>query len=131
MSKFIWRDDYKIGNDLVDGQHQHLFKLANHIFEAQDKDTMIHYSLELFRYIRKHFKDEERLMRQLNFPDFEKHAKAHDEILKRLTNISIHCKNDEFTLAELKILMNDWLLIHIQKEDRLIGEFARKTIKAT
>lgn len=126
MSKFIWHHDYKIGNDLVDKQHQHLFKLANHIFEAPDKNAMNHCVLELFRYFRKHFKDEERLMRQLNFPGLENHAKAHNEMLERLTNISAHCKNDELTVAELKTLMNDWLPAHIQKQDRLIGEFARK-----
>lgn len=126
MSKFIWHDDYRIGNDFIDGQHQHLFKLANHIFEAQDKDSMNRCVLELFRYIRKHFKDEERLMRQLNFPDFENHVKAHDEMLRRLTNMSAHCKNDELTVTELKTLMNDWLPTHIQKEDRLIGDYARK-----
>lgn len=126
MSKFTWRDDYRVGNDLVDGQHEHLFKLANKVFDAQDKHALKHCLQELFRYVRKHFKDEERLMSQLSYPDYDHHRQLHNEIELRLSKIDAEFKSDQFSITTLHTLMNDWLLDHILKDDRSIGDFARK-----
>jgi hemerythrin len=126
MSKFTWRDDYRVGNDLIDGQHEHLFKLANKVFDAQDKHALKHCVHELFRYVRKHFKDEERLMSQLNYPDYDHHVQLHNEIESRLSKIDTEFKNDRFSITELQTLMHDWLLSHILKDDKFIGDFARK-----
>ncbi|AMK75967.1 MULTISPECIES: bacteriohemerythrin [Methylomonas] len=126
MSKFTWRDDYRIGYDLVDGQHEHLFKLANKVFDAKDKHALKHCVQELFRYVRKHFRDEERLMSQLNYPDYDHHVQLHNEIELRLSKIDAEFKTDQFSITALQILMNDWLLDHILGADKLIGSWARK-----
>ena len=129
MSKFNWRDEYSVGNEQIDAQHEHLFKLANKVFLAEDKHTLKHCLVELFRYIRKHFKDEEKLMSQLNYPDYEHHVQLHNDIVLRLTKIDDDFKTEKFSITELTTLMNDWLLKHIIKEDKLIGDFARKSVK--
>lgn len=91
---------------------------------------MTHCALQLFRYMRKHFKDEERLMREFNYPQYAHHVEAHNLILARLTQISLRFKTDEFRVNDLKELMNDWLLTHILKEDKQIGTFIRQSSKA-
>src|SRR5574343_796415 len=117
MSKFNWRNDFEIGNTIIDQQHKHLFEVANQIFEAHDKQSMFNCTLKLFHYIREHFKDEERLMLKIGYPHYESHVQAHEQILLKLEEIGIHFKDADFDTNELNELMADWLLTHILKED--------------
>lgn len=126
MAKFNWSEDFKIDNEIIDSQHRHLFDLANKVFESDSRAAITECALGLFQYIRQHFKDEESVMKQSGYPDYEKHIQAHDQILVRLEAISIDLKENQFRTDELNRLMVDWLLTHILKEDMLIGEFLRK-----
>ena len=125
MKKFNWSDDFSIHNELVDGQHQYLFELANKIYETDDRQQMIDCALALFQYIRTHFKDEESLMKQVNYPNYPVHVEAHHQILLRLESIATHLSDGKINHDEINSLMIDWLLTHILKEDRQIGDFLK------
>lgn len=125
MSKFNWLDEFKIGNDIVDKQHHYLFELANQVYEAEDMPAIIKCGEELFRYIREHFRDEERLMKRSGYPGYQAHVAMHDDLLLRLEGIAAHLTKDDFKNDSLNQLMVDWLLSHILKEDMLIGEYLR------
>jgi len=36
MNKFIWLDEYKIGDEIIDQQHEYLFDLANQIVDPDN-----------------------------------------------------------------------------------------------
>jgi hemerythrin-like metal-binding protein len=132
MNKFNWLDDFEIGYDKVDDQHKHLFELANQVFNAQDKIVLTQCILKLFHHIREHFKDEEQLMIQINYPDLEIHVQEHNQILLRLEEIGVHFNEEDFKPEKLlNQLVVDWLLTHILKEDMRIGEFIHQNLQAT
>lgn len=127
MSKFSWCDEYNVDGGLIDNQHQHLFALANQVFESDNPAIIITCIMELFGYIRKHFKDEEKCMKQISYPLYEEHARAHDQILLKLEEISVNMRNNDFNTEQLNELMAEWILTHILKEDILIGQYLRMT----
>jgi len=62
MSEFTWLDEYKIGNETVDQQHEFLFELANRIVDDESSDQLTEHAMMLYRHVREHFRAEELLM---------------------------------------------------------------------
>lgn len=127
MDQFIWRDDFEIGNHIIDAQHKHIFELANNVFAANDAQHIRHCALGFFKHIREHFKAEEQLMREMQYPHYQNHVEAHNELLVRLEEISAPLNGGEFNINSLNELMSHWLLTHILEEDMKIGEFICQT----
>lgn len=127
MKKFNWSDDFNIHNEIIDSQHQYLFELANKVYETDDRQEMIDHALALFQYVRTHFKDEESLMRQVNYPNYPAHIEAHNQILLRLEKITTHLTDGKINHDDINSLMVDWLLTHILKEDAGIGDFLKSS----
>ena len=57
-----WVDDYLIGVNEVDQQHQYLFQLINETLQCNDKTTLQLSLVKLYKYTREHFNAEEALM---------------------------------------------------------------------
>lgn len=123
MSEFIWHNHYKIGHATVDEQHQHLFELANLIVEANDTDELIRLFMLFYQHIREHFQAEEALMKQLNYPGYEQHVTAHNQMLDRLVEISKTIHARQWNLADIQVFVSRWVLVHILEVDRLLGQF--------
>ncbi len=123
---FIWLDEYKIGHDIVDEQHQYLFELANRIIDPYNDQQTTHLNFSaLYEYTHKHFKDEELLMKQYNYPDYEHHKKKHESLIARLDEISVGILTDEIPKNDVIKFMKDWVLTHILDEDMSFGHFLR------
>jgi hemerythrin len=86
MGLFVWKDVYSVGIDEIDQQHQQLFDIANRFhFEYENRpkrDVLAGIFGELVVYTKKHFADEERMMRENNYPDFDAHKSNHDKLVK-------------------------------------------------
>lgn len=126
MSEFTWNDQYKIGHSTVDAQHEHLFRLANQIVEADNEEALTHLLMQLYQHTREHFSAEEDLMKQIDYPDYERHIEQHNQMLDRLIEISKTVPNKHWDAIELKIFMTDWILVHILEEDMPLGDYLTK-----
>ncbi len=67
INNFIWLDEYLIGNETIDQQHQYLFDLANLIVESKSTSILTKHIMSLFKYVREHFRDEEVLMKKMGY----------------------------------------------------------------
>lgn len=125
MSKyFTWLDEYRIGNDTIDKQHQYLFDLANRIVDPTNDQQKTHHNvLALNHYVTEHFKNEEALMKQCDYSGYEEQVKAHDLLTKRLAEFSYGIIRDEVAADEVMKFMRNWLLDHILGKDVLLGDF--------
>lgn len=127
MSNFTWLDEYKIGHDVIDQQHQYLFDLANRIVAPYNDQQKTHQNvLTLYHYVREHFRDEEALMKQYNFPGYAEQVKEHELLEKRLHVISSGILTGEIKGEDVMKFMRSWLLDHILGKDMLLGEFFRE-----
>ena len=126
-----WTDEFAIGHEKTDMQHQQLFKLLGLIHKAAasnvNREALIEKSLNtLVEYTQIHFRDEEALMENIGYPLFEPHRKLHDELIQRVENLSEDFYNGEYLLVdELLLFLRDWLCEHILSVDAKVGVYIK------
>lgn len=120
---FEWNDAYKIGHDLIDRQHQHLFELTAALMAAKDVGALRHAMVLLYKHTREHFDLEEALMRQHRYPDLVAHTASHDNLLARLNEVSEEVGHGLMSRAALVELMNEWALHHIPHDDAKLSDY--------
>ena len=74
---------------------------------------------ELSEYTESHFSKEEQYMREKGFQEIDTHIAEHREFTRRIESLktSYHGDNLEVT-KELIIVLGEWLLHHVLKEDK-------------
>jgi hemerythrin-like metal-binding protein len=115
-----WNDSYRVGDALMDAQHQHFFTLGNAFMAAQDKAELTRCAMQLYRHTREHFGHEEQLMRKLNYPGLGKHVDWHNGMISRLNALSRTIQNDTLNKQDLVDLTEDWALNHIPVHDAML-----------
>ena len=121
-----WKDSYKIGDPTVDAEHEHAFNLANQFLEAPDQTTQQAAAMQLYKHVRQHFECEEKLMRDIKFPDCKAHTERHNALIGRLNIISHRIGKDGMDKKALFSLMNDWAMHHIVEDDVHLVTYLRK-----
>ena len=119
-----WSDSYLVGDEKIDTQHQHLFALANQVFVSETQAALRMCFVQLYKYVREHFADEEALMLEVGFPVYREHADLHDALLARLNAMSVKIGRSEWNQLEVHAFMEHWLLNHILQEDTRLAQYA-------
>ncbi|MCL2791880.1 MAG: hemerythrin family protein [Spirochaetaceae bacterium] len=127
-----WDDSLLLGNELVDKQHQQLFKQVSDLIVACEEGRNIaklHDTLMfLVDYAVRHFSDEEVLQLECGYPGYESHKKMHDDFKETVGELVQRFK-DSGSSAELSRDLNKilarWLVKHIKNEDKKIGDHIR------
>ena len=106
----------------IDIQHRNLIDLLKKgILFAEGKDMALvrnSYLNDLYGYTAYHFKNEEKLMRQVNYNDIGCHIRTHSELLARIYSLTvsgIEC-NDKVSLDKLSVLVSSFVF-HVNDED--------------
>ena len=131
----MWKEHYRIGSELVDTQHQELFKRVENFIKVvqaggswEDRLEEVKTTLDFMQtYVIIHFNDEEELQREIGYPYLEEHARIHADFRKK--SISCHGRRrrgfTEESMQELAAKVMTWLIMHVGREDQKIGEFLR------
>jgi len=122
MGIISWRSEYKIGNQQVDSQHQHLLDLTNKLFETSSHKEVLKNIEILHAYTILHYK-EEALMKGCNYPNYLPHKKDHDLLLKQMNDFIEQLKDGRKEVEEIKPFIGMWLLDHVFGADAKFGEF--------
>jgi hemerythrin-like metal-binding protein len=135
MEKYCWKEEYSLGFEKVDRQHQHMFeivnKLSQHAGPTEDIDFISEILTEMVNYARKHFADEEGLMQEHGFPGIESHKKQHDYFINTTAELIINfMHNRQTTVDEITEFLVLWLTTHILKWDMKYRDFFRTQIAA-
>lgn len=123
MSEFTWNDRYKIGNETVDAQHRYIFEIANQLVSVSDDGEITRLLMLFYQHVREHFQAEEQLMKQANYPDYQKHLEQHNQMLDRLIGISQSVQKKDWDPADIKTFVNRWVSVHIAHEDMQFSAF--------
>lgn len=125
-----WRDDLCIGMLEVDVQHKLLFDKFNAFVEAyqsnQDSDEIMRMFWFLEAYAVTHFKDEEKLMQKVRFPDYATHQARHQAFIDQINTLKERLKTEGMTqdlVGTMTGFITNWLIDHISTMDRAIGRF--------
>ncbi len=114
--KFEWNDKFSVGKEEIDKQHQYLFSLGNKIQEA-DKNEGKHYIMELFKYTKAHFGEEEKHMKEIGFTELKEHMEKHNDLITNLSNVAEEYSGTQENINKIAVFLYNWLTDHILTED--------------
>ena len=127
-NKIVWSDEYSVNITEMDKQHMKLVEIINNHSSAVDskeeREILKDRLKGLLKYIDLHFKTEEKLLQQHDFPEYMDHKKKHDHLSRKVNALyTKYLKGDESTAAMVSSLMKDWLFDHICNEDKKYGKY--------
>ncbi len=127
MTDFEWNPDYAIGHFQIDDEHRKLFRLARKMMNvscvrASEKEIKAAVKA-LSDYTKIHFRNEERLMESIGYPDLEKHRAAHAYIIEQISNFLAAEPSPVRQAKRLKEIISTWVDGHTTGEDLKIARF--------
>ena len=123
-----WHSRLNIGVPVIDAEHRYLVALANNLHDSLSADQDTGHLAELFahliRYVGRHFRNEEALMKAVAYPAIEEHKKQHELLEDKTSDLSEQFLSvgDRVSVATMELL-RDWLFVHVMSEDQEIGAF--------
>jgi len=126
-----WKEDYKIGIDIIDEQHQKLFEIAGRAYDLlknnfkMDKyDAIVDIMEELKEYTAYHFKTEEDYMQSSGYKRFFSQKVQHNDFIEKINGIDLKKVDDNqgTYLIEILEFIANWIGEHILGQDKLISE---------
>ncbi|MCK6513162.1 bacteriohemerythrin [Myxococcota bacterium] len=124
-----WRANWMIGVDVLDQQHEELFRRINTLFKAIEhgnNQEVIKVVQFLEEYVLYHFEEEERLMLEYGYPEYSFHLSQHHRFIEDFKSLKRECesKGSSFHLAlRTQCQVVDWMIHHIAKTDRKLGKY--------
>ena len=125
----IWKDSYLIGDPTIDQEHRQLFELSNELLAATDKGTLTLCVMKLYRHVRKHFAHEEKLMREIGFPDYLAHREEHNQLISQLNITAESIARDKWNSQDLYSLVSLWAGQHIPQSDVPLALYLQQSQK--
>lgn len=136
MSLLAWdKTKYSVGIESIDEQHKKLINILNDLHDAMKEGKgreQINKTLsDLIEYTKTHFAYEEDLMKIHKYGGDISHKKDHSELIKAINQFQKRLNEGSITLTiEVKDFLRNWLLDHIGKRDKELGQFlASKDVK--
>lgn len=131
QAMFEWKDDYKIGVEIIDNAHKQLFSIVSRIlrnFTEADFDRNKMTCIEAIKYLKsytiQHFAEEEEYQRKIGYSGYLNHKKVHDNMrdvvvpaLER--EITQSCYSRE-SMEHFVGACAGWLAAHVLIEDQAI-----------
>ncbi|MBP8082174.1 MAG: hemerythrin family protein [Spirochaetes bacterium] len=134
MAYIEWDDSYSVGVEIFDNEHKKLIDIINRLHLAllmKETDAVIGKALkDLIEYTITHFAHEEENMANQTYPEFFKHKKEHDELIKKVQDYKTQIESGKTTISlSLMNFLKDWLMNHILGTDmKYRSFFAGKTL---
>ena len=135
MALFEWNDTMTIGIEDIDKDHKLLVELLNLLYDAvengQGKETTGSVLNSLSDYTEYHFAREEIMLKACNYPDLERHIKAHESLKARVMEVRKDYEQGDSADIDLYVLefLKDWLQAHIIGRDKLYQACMREHIE--
>ena len=127
----VFTDEFKTGVPLIDEEHKKLFDIIGNIHTTiqtelvHDKfDLILDILDELKEYTCVHFADEENYMREIGYDGLAQQEILHQKFIDTLNELDLDDVDDnqEAYLFEFLGFLQNWLVNHILKVDKLIPQ---------
>ena len=81
---------------------------------------------ELIDYTKRHFADEEELMRRHNYPEYSRHKTIHEELTFKVLNLKREFESGTSVLTmDVMTFLQQWLTGHIEKSDKQYSPYVQ------
>jgi len=121
---YVWTNNMKVGDTLIDTQHKDLIKMTNELLVAcyyNHPPSKLHEMLiDIALDSIQHFDDEQELMLTVGYPGYEGHKKIHEDFLG-VVGIALEQVKTEGPsvdlISEIAKTVGNWVIKHILNED--------------
>jgi hemerythrin len=127
-----WTPDLSVGIEMIDKQHQELFKRVNDLLAAsgqgKGKDEIGNVVKFLESYVVFHFGAEERYMAQQAYPALAAQKQEHAKFLKDFAALKGEWQAQGASASvvmRMHTWLGDWLRNHIGKVDKAVGAYMK------
>ena len=126
---FVWKEEYNLGVDLIDKEHQRLFRIINKLFamkeEEKDNQWVCQEGVKYFKgHAMKHFADEEQYMAEIHYSGLEQHRRIHQEFrTNTIPALEEELERTDYAPDAVDHFMGvcaGWLIGHTLTEDQAI-----------
>ena len=122
--------DMEVGVPKIDAQHKELVDRINAVTSMGTKSVTQEETQKTINflgdYVIKHFRDEEELHKQANYPKMAEHKQQHAQFIKAFEDLKKEFAQNgasaKFTL-ELNSSAITWVVRHIKSSDKDFGNF--------
>ncbi len=123
-----WSVEYSIGVFNIDQEHKKLFEIITMIEHSEQNNiNIVDVLKKMVEYVKLHFASEEKFMRKIYYPNLDYHIQLHRkfeaQIILYLNQLK---KGEQIDIFSIKQFLEKWLINHILKEDKKIGEYRYK-----
>ncbi|MEK7167950.1 MAG: bacteriohemerythrin [Patescibacteria group bacterium] len=124
--RFIWKEEYSVGVEEIDKQHQRFFQILEELYRAvlenQTKKQKGKIFQDLEDYVSVHFKTEEKYFDLFHYEEAEEHEAEHDKFMAKMEEFK---KKEDVSFGLLDFL-EDWLVNHLASVDQRYVECFKK-----
>ncbi len=124
VASFIaWTEAMSVGHERFDGHHRVIIDGLNRVHPllgTTGREAEVHAVIETLEdFVLVHFSEEERLLREIGYPDWRPHKAMHDAMYELVFKMKADIEHGRTPDAQLLFaILNDWLVGHILGEDR-------------
>ena len=123
----MWKDEYALGIQEIDDQHETLLKFITEFEKAVEGrahwNTVQPLIARARESVKFHFAVEESLMRIVDYPRFAAHRAEHQDVLEQFAILEQRVLRQEMN-AELLPLVHAWLFRHTIDSDQPFARYA-------
>ncbi|WP_428034946.1 bacteriohemerythrin [Amphritea sp.] len=111
----------------IDRDHQHFSEITSRLKSSENGQFKTLFS-ELLSHTEKHFKREEQLIEQYNYPGKNEHCGEHNRLLTELRQFNQRVQQGRLTMARAYIneRVDEWLHQHIANMDAALVKHLEK-----
>jgi len=118
LKEIIWDQDFSVGIQEIDEQHQMFIQKINLLISNSQVDREAGLLIQMTQYAGEHFAMEEVLMSQYDYPDREAHIKEHKDFREKTVEFCLAVMDKEEGVSETTLkYLREWVVNHILKVD--------------
>lgn len=113
LAVLVWDDSFKVGNDVIDRDHQETVELLAAL--AMESDAAFPAAFAHFaQHLRDHLAREEELMQRFGFPPYPIHKYEHDRVRGELEGVEKRLAGGAMTVARAYVtdVVPEWFVNH-------------------
>lgn len=128
MKRMEWGERFTVGVAILDDQHKELIRIINSLVDCQhataDSEPVADVLQNMTQYAAHHFKTEERLLEEYDYPQYASHQAEHTAFKAKTARFCMDAIAHKNALAgDVLNYLSAWLTSHILESDMKYKEF--------
>lgn len=129
ITRFPWTDKLLLDVDDMDNQHKALVEKMDYFFHCLDNKELAE-TQKAFKELAEstvfHFKEEEKFLASINYPNLAAHKKIHQDLINTVLKYGEDLNRGVMNKYQVSDFLKNWLSVHIMGQDQHYSRFYHK-----